>query len=971
MTQFDYLKTNPNFKLIEQKGKAPKIEAYGKLWPLTSQLNIELACYKNNLYGEGWKHMREADFIIWPEHKDTWHEWTEKRFKTHCSMRDINKSSCVWAGGAATGKALPLNAKIRTPYGWVRMKDIKKGDTISDPHGGVQIVTKVHPIRELPYYKITFNDGSCVNCCKDHLWKIQTESNRATNNYQILDTVSLKALVAHYGANKISIPRTKAVWQPEQNLPLDPYILGLFLGDGYISAYEHRMNIGIAKTPIKDFLVSKGCKATWRDLDNTWRINFKQYKEELIKLGYLNCKCKNKFIPKLYLQGSIKQRASLLAGLLDTDGYVACECMYEYTTKSTKLAIQVVDLARSLGYYVTIRKKQATRYDKKYGTINRILIGDCLNGEPLPTLRLKPRLPKTRKHQLITSINSIGNKQGRCITVGKNFFEKNDGLYLTNNYIVTHNSYDAARIAILFWLANPTGRTVVVASTSLGDLESRIWGYIKKFYLLENKLQLPGRMYSSNAPKILMRKEDSVHGMFALPLQKGTSQRTASSLIGRHPDEGFLAIIDESTDVTPGFIDAIPNWQQGVTTFQLIAIGNSSSRFDPHGLLAKPLTGWHSIDPDYDSEWETKQGKCLYFDCYQSPAITENSDLQKKEALGKFLFTEEKINEAKLKYGDNTPAFWRFVRGFWPQDDLAKTILTPVMADKFGVADTVEWEGTTPLIRLAGLDPAFHSDGDDCVFRWATLGMSTSGKMVLDFGGKDNIHYIRIDDSSKEPAEYQILHQAKAICNKLGIPPKNLAVDTWGSGSGLGAILTKEWSKDIYHVASSGHPTELLVSLQSDDRACDVYDRRITELWFSLRQLVQTEQIKGLDTISIEQFCTRTYEWKSNKYKIEPKNEYKVRLGKVDNHYKSPDEADSVCLIVDLARQFFNLVSTNTATEITKELQLMKIFNQQRRQEELYYSSMSHNSFDYEKNDQPSSWNDSFLNDYDYSEEIH
>lgn len=525
----------------------------------------------------------------------------------------------------------------------------------------------------------------------------------------------------------------------------------------------------------------------------------------------------------------------------------------------------------------------------------------------------------------------------------------------------TGKSFDAARIAILFWLANPTGRTVLVASTSLSDLESRIWGYIKRFYLIEADVPMPGRMYSAQSPKILMRREDSVHGMFALPLQKGSSQRTASTLIGRHPDEGFLAIIDEGTDVTPGFIDAVPNWQQGVETFQLIVIGNSCSKFDPHGLLSKPLHGWHTVDPDYDSEWETKNGVCLYFDCYQSPAIIDPSK-EKRDKLSKFLFTDTSINEAKIKYGENTPNFWRFVRGFWPQDDLNKTILTPIMCDKFDVEGQVEWEGTVTLLRLAGLDPAFHSDGDDCVFRWATLGLATSGKMVLDFGGKDNIRYIRIDDSSKEPAEYQILHQTKTLCAELNIPPKQLAVDVWGSGSGLGAIFTKEWSRDIYQVCSSGHASERLVSLQSTDRACDVYDRRVTELWFSLRQLVQTEQIKGLDKISVEQFCTRTYEWKSNKYKIEPKNEYKVRLGKVDSHYKSPDEADSVCFIVDLAREFFNFISTNTATEITQENILMRKFNEQRAVEKEMYARFIPEEY---VGTTPASWEDGFLHDYE------
>ena len=889
------------YQVITKDGQK-KILAYGKEFPYTNPLNIELYLYRINYHGEGWKHMRNAAFLLWPEKKYTWHKWSERRFQAHCA----GYNTITLAGGASTGKAVTLNTKIKTPYGWVRMRNIKEGDIISDPHGGTQQVTAVHPIKELPYYKITFNDGSSIQCCEDHLWNIQTQHNRATNKYQIVNTKTLFDLIIHYGKNKLSIPRTKAIWQPEQTLPLDPYILGLFIGDGYISKYEDRMNIGLAKSPIKDFLLSKGCTATWRKQDNTWSIPIKQYKQSLINLGYLNIKSNKKFIPKQYLQGSIKQRAALLAGLLDTDGYLAVDCLYEYTTKSTRLAIQIVHLARSLGYKVTLRKKLSTRYDKSYGMINRILISDCSNGEPLPTLRLHPRQPKTRAYQLITSIEPIGIKKGRCITVSNQ-----DGLYVTKDYIVTHNSHDAAMIALLFWLANPTQRIVLVASTSLSDLQNRIWGYIQKFYTMEHNkdIILPGKLYSSNnAPKILCNKQDPIHGVFAVPLKPGKDSKPSANLIGRHAKEGFMAIIDEGTDVNPGFMDARANWESGVTTYQLMVIGNSNSKFDPHGLLSKPKGGWHTVNPDFDSEWETKNGICLYFDCYASPALPDNGESPEKiKRIRKFLFNEDTIEAKKIQYGENTPSFWRYVRGFWPKDDVSNTVLTVTMCDKFKVEERVAWEGVGKIIRVAGLDPSFTGSGDDCVFRWAEFGISDTGVETVDFGGKERIIYIKIDDTSSEPAEYQILRQVKKLCGELGIEPRNLAVDTWGAGSGLGSILREEWSTQIHQVVSSGAPTDLLVANGREEIASQVYDRRVTELWFSVRELVLGGQIKGLDTISEEQFCTRTYESLRGKYKLEAKPEYKMRLGKVDNHYKSPDEADAVAFIIDLLRQRYGL----------------------------------------------------------------
>lgn len=924
------------YNVITKNGKQ-LIEAYGRTFPYTDPLNIELFLYKINYQGQGWLHMRNAAFLLWPEKRETWHYWTQRRFQAHCA----GYNTITLAGGAASAKALQLNTKIKTPYGWVKMGEIKEGDTISDPHGGVQVVAKVHPIRELPYYKIKFDDGSYVNCCEDHLWAIQTKKDRDKHRHnKVWNTKTLYNTYKEF-KHPLSIPRTKAIWQPEQTLPLDPYILGLFIGDGCYSLVTTppMITLGKAKEICKNYLVLKGYSAYWKNYKNCWNVSLKESKEVLKSLGYLGKKSKTKFIPSVYLQGSIEQRSALLAGLLDTDGTLESKTSYSYTTSSKKLAYQVLSLSRSLGFRASVTSEIPKCNGKEYSKSYTIFIGDCKNGVTLPTLRLHIQTPTIRKHQLITSIEPIGTRKGRCITVSNP-----DGLYITKDYIVTHNSHDAAMIAILFWLANPKERTVLVASTTLNELQTRIWGYLQKFYTMEyNKnIQLPGRLYSSNtSPKILYDKRDTIHGIFAVPLKAGKDSKPTAGLIGKHPKDGFLAIIDEGTDVNPGFLDAKPNWEQGVNTFQLMVIGNSNSKFDPHGLLSKPIGGWHTVNPDTDSEWETKQGICLYFDCYQSPAIYEK-DPDKKKKLGKFLFTEEKIESYKTRYGDNTPAFWRFVRGFWPEDDVIQSVLSLVICDKFHVDETSEWsglpvpgnhqEGTRELIRIAGIDPAFHSDGDDCVFRWATLGINeVTGKMTLDFGGKKNIHYIKIDDTSSEPPEYQIMYACKKLCKELGISCRNIAVDTWGAGSGFGALIEKEWSKDIMHVESSGRPTDTLIASQSDEKASDVYDRRVTELWFSMRELVLGDQIRGLDSVSMEQFCTRLYETKGRKYSIEQKKDYKMRLGKVDNHYKSPDEADAATFIIDLARQLYGLRAERTLNEDEKQnkikLELAKQFD--------------------------------------------
>ena len=96
-----------------------------------------------------------------------------------------------------------------------------------------------------------------------------------------------------------------------------------------------------------------------------------------------------------------------------------------------------------------------------------------------------------------------------------------------------------------------------------------------------------------------------------------------------------------------------------------------------------------------------------------------------------------------------------------------------------------------------------------------------------------------------------------------------------------------------------------------------------------MQQFVQAGQIRGLDAKSCEQFCTRKYDWKGKRYSIETKEDYKIRLGKVDSRYVSPDRADAAALILDLVRQFFGFVPHGILRETASSASsLRKYFNQ-------------------------------------------
>ena len=460
----------------------------------------------------------------------------------------------------------------------------------------------------------------------------------------------------------------------------------------------------------------------------------------------------------------------------------------------------------------------------------------------------------------------------------------------------TAKSADAARYALLWWWALPEHRTVIVCSTTITALSKRIWAYITAG-CYKSCGNLPGIISNSPPPKILHDRRDPKHGIHGAALKEGQTERTLADLIGIHPDEGLLVIVDEATDVTPAIYDAITNWDAGGVKFQMIVIGNSKSRLDPHGRLSKPIAGWNTIDPDNDTKWETDNGVCLYHDCYKSPYVQHPERKQLS-----FLISSKKIAMEQKRLGINDPKFWRFVRGFWPPDDITKTVLSLSMVEKYRAQEPARWEGRWQ-ITLAGLDPAFTSEGDECILRFATMGPDERGILCLDFGGEENVISLALNAKSKEPISYQIVRQTKEECIGRGVLPNHFGADTWGFGIGAGDIFETEWSDEIHRIITIGAASDRYVDSEMTDQAFQLYDRAVTEMWFAMKSFCESGQIRGLDDATIEEFCTREYSWKGRRLSIEKKKDYKERMGYGDGPTGSPDRADAATIVLEVAQR--------------------------------------------------------------------
>lgn len=467
----------------------------------------------------------------------------------------------------------------------------------------------------------------------------------------------------------------------------------------------------------------------------------------------------------------------------------------------------------------------------------------------------------------------------------------------------TSKSYDTAKIGILWWLGDPHHRGLVVASTSLDSLNSRIWGYMLRL-LASTAIPISYDYQSSKPPKILnvaedKKKRDFQHGIFAVAAKQGDDETTISSWIGRHPDKGLMLILDEGTDMPPALMEALPNLEGNQPWFQCFIIGNSNSKFDLHGAMSTPKAGWNSVNPEKDFEWETtqKNGICLFFNCYDSPAIHEPDPLI-RERLSKFLITMDKIKEKEIQYGKTSDKFWRMIIGFWKKDTSNEVVISEQFLTAGMVGDRVEWSGLFPLNFVSGLDPAFSTGGDSCILRLAILGVDIRGFMVLDFRKEELLFPIKVVNTSEDDAAVQIAKETNKILRTYGCKLGNLTVDANGQGRALAPLIQ-------YEARDPTPPSKIYSTAQGGNRvrSFDVHIKTSLDLWFTFRDFIANGQIKGLDGTTMLQMSTRlVILGKNGKQQLESKVDYKKRMGAImPSLAHSPDEADAAALALQSA----------------------------------------------------------------------
>jgi hypothetical protein len=352
-------------------------------------------------------------------------------------------------GTQGIGKAQPLDAGVLTPTGFKSMGDIEVGDQVVGRDGKSCNVIGVYPQGKKQVYRVTFRDGSSTECCDEHLW-FTTTFNERKKHAGAVRTLKYIRESLRYGTHfNHAVPRVRPVEFEAKPQPIEPWLLGMWLGDGYCSGNAAITNSEKDIQQRIERMVASMGDAITRQTDNHLRIKSSNrtrsnFKKLLEQLELDQCGSADKFVPDVYLHGSVEQRLEVLRGLIDSDGFVTQPGAVEYTTVSPRLADDFCFLVRSLGGSACVKEKQG-RY-KKDGVIHKCkkvyrIFASFAGVVPVSSEKhlSKWQIPQWRIHHTIRTVEPVGEKQCQCIRV-----DAADQLYVTDDFVVTHNSTFAA-----------------------------------------------------------------------------------------------------------------------------------------------------------------------------------------------------------------------------------------------------------------------------------------------------------------------------------------------------------------------------------------------------------------------------------------------------------------------------------------------------------------------------------------------
>lgn len=359
------------------------------------------------------------------------------------------------------GKALALDTPIATPSGWTTMGALRVGDQVFDRYGQPCNVTWVSPVwTDRPCYEVRTGDGEAIVADAAHEWVARLDRRRGEHTYETTD-------LARARTKNAQITGPAGLDLPDADLPLDPYVLGAWLGDGHARGAM----ITCADEEIADRIRAAGVPCRKGKARYLWTLApeggsslASPVRRALDALGVWG----NKHVPDAYMRGSRAQRLALLQGLIDTDGYVSPKGQVEFVAANERLARDVRDLVFTLGAKATIAEGRATINGRDCGPKWRVkfYLADAAH---LPRKAARCKDSSVARVRYVSAVPTA-SVPVRCIEV-----DSPTHTYLAGRTLLpTHNSQRVSRRFPLWLLVRRPSARIVLVGYELGI--ARRWG---------------------------------------------------------------------------------------------------------------------------------------------------------------------------------------------------------------------------------------------------------------------------------------------------------------------------------------------------------------------------------------------------------------------------------------------------------------------------------------------------------------
>jgi phosphate starvation-inducible protein PhoH and related proteins len=390
------------------------------------------------------------------------------------------------------GRAQPRGSGVLTPDGFRPIGSLMVGDLVCGSNGLPTPVLGVYPQGRKEVFRVRAQDGASTLCCGEHLWTVMTASDRRRGRApRVLETKEMIGRLRTAHARRFELPLvTGPIAFAPREIPMDPYALGLLLGDGCMTtSTTPSFSTKDTERALALEMSIDGIEVVHRDaVDYTLKrrggsrggvIVANPVTSASRELGLSGVRSATKFVPEVYLLNTPEIRLAVLQGLLDTDGGPVTQtrrtCRVQYTTTSSRLRSDVMFLVRSLGGIAYERTRPAAgrtpgwARGRSVGYRSDAFVVDIRLPHGIDPFRLTRKLwtyhafgGGGRPMRFVDSIEPAGEQETLCIQVAAE-----DSLYVTDDFLVTHNTLNDSFI-ILDEAQNTTPEQMKMFLTRLG-----------------------------------------------------------------------------------------------------------------------------------------------------------------------------------------------------------------------------------------------------------------------------------------------------------------------------------------------------------------------------------------------------------------------------------------------------------------------------------------------------------------------